>query len=433
MANQNNPANPVPGGQNRNRPNNRPPAQKLEIKINHEIFPDTHNNTVDIAIEIYTFFGGHPLTGCQVYLKEGVTELFSAQTSTTGKAALITSVNMTDKDEIHNYRISLDGYSEEGSLTVRIPALLNVDPPKVDNDPELLILRSHHDGCGNFTVMVRVLKDRGYGLSLPVTIWYQGQGYHLTTDDQGEIVFHVPEILFPGDSREIVATVSGIEEASRLTLHFRQKMVQLYQKYSSDWFVKTNNGRAMILFYLMMICFSLGIIFGTGSGLLNDQTFRQERGLSNQEQTYNRIVGEMSTKAIIAPKSEPKESDWPLGFWKLGFILMIIGSVYGPLAYREEIKEAVVETAESIFDRTTTKSSDPTWEHLAKLVGGFHVARRNANSTITVSDSADPANPSPVNKEKGGHHGWMQIFQISMLGDLAFELLPKLIRKIFMK
>lgn len=433
MANPTNPTNPVPGGQNRNRPNNnnRPPVQKLELKINHEIFPDGSNNTVDIAIELYAFFGGHPLTGCQVYLKEGVTELSAAQTTATGKAVLITTVNMTDKDDIHNYRICLDGYSEEGSLTIRIPALVKVDQPKVDNDPELLILRSHHDGYGNFTVMVRVLKDRGYGLSLPVTIWYQGQAYNLITDNQGESVFAVPEILCPGDSREIVATVSGIEEASRLTLHFRQRMVQPYEKYSSAWFFRTNNGRAMILACAFLMSLILALTFsGLNSSLLNKQTFRDDSGLSKQENIYNRTIGLMAPKAEIKPVAKITDSNLAPGFWKLTLILFFILAVYGPLAWREEIKEAIVETAESIFDRTTTKSNDPNWEHLAKFLGNFHVARRQ---TITVSDSADSTGSnSPADREHG-HHSWVNFFTASMITEVVFELLPKIFRKIFTK
>lgn len=433
MANQNNPANAGQGNQNRNRPNNnRPPAPKLELKVNHEIFPDGGNNTVDIAIEIYAFFGGHPLTGCQVYLKEGVTELFAAQTTATGKAVLMTSIPMLAEEKIHNYRICLDGYQEEGLVTVKISAVPKVDDPKVDNDPELLILRSHHDGCGNFSVMVRVLKDRGYGLSLPVTIWYEGRAYTVHTDDQGETVFSVPQILLPGESREVVATVSGIEEASRLRLNFRERMAQPYEKYSRDWFFGTNNGRAMILACAFLLSLILALTFtGLNSSLLNKQTFRDDSGLSKQESIYNRTIGLVATKAKIKPVANIADSNLAPGFWKLTGILLLILVIYGPLAWREEIKEAIVESAESIFDRTTTKSSDPTWEHLAKFLGNFHVARRH--STIKVSDSTNSSSSgSPVDREHG-HHSWVNFFTASMITEVVFELIPKIFRKIFTK
>lgn len=433
MANQNNPANPVPGGQNRNRPN--PPQPKLELKV----YPSSEirNEVFYLTVDVSAFLGTRPITNKAIILKERSSGILDNQNlDDNGEAVLRAKEKLTDQTKNLTLRVYIPGMQGEEIVTVVIPALSTSDPnladPKTpDNDPEIMILRSYHDGCGNFSVMIRVLKRHGVGLSTPVTIWCQGSAYDITTDDKGEAVFRLRNQLAPGETEEIVVTVSGIEESSKIKLHYHQVNQCPYEKYTRDWFTRTNNGRAMILAYAFFFALFLAVTFGVGSGLLNDRTFRGEDGLSKQEQIYNRTVGVMAPQQTIQPTEEVK-ANWPTGFWKLSFILFVALVIYGPLAWREEIKEVITETAEKIFERSETKSSDPMLENLAKWLGGFNVVRRNPAPKIIVSGSDDQTS-SPASNDGSGHHTGWQIFQISMISDLAFELAPKIFRKIFTK
>lgn len=62
MANQNNPANPVPGGQNRNRPN--PPQPKLELKLNPDSY--IHNGVFQLNVDVRAFMGTRPIINKEI-------------------------------------------------------------------------------------------------------------------------------------------------------------------------------------------------------------------------------------------------------------------------------------------------------------------------------------------------------------------------------
>jgi hypothetical protein len=404
------------------------PSVGYEITFKHVLNSDQQVGTYSLSVECSAFKDGKAVSNQIVIVKEGISEKYSAPTDING--IMVYNANgILGKAEDKILRFCLAGLPFEKTFLVSIPERNQTST--ADNDPESLLLYPSDDGAGRFSVLVRVLKTKGVGLKTTVNILYRGSKHPVQTDDSGDGVFVLPDILNPGESFPLLATVDGIKDEARIKIS-RPRNIVRPARFSRAWF-EINNGRAFVLsvftVMLWLFCFSIG----PGELILNKMTFRNESsGLSSQEEIYNRSVSQYNKVAnpndldkagFAAQKHE--DTKWQHKYLLLALFATFFTIIYAILSQREEIAEGIKEGAERIFSQSSVKASDPTYEKLAKWAGIYSIVR-NPKVEVAMSSSSGATAAS-----SGGQHSLATFFSMDLLSDFIMEVLPAILKRIF--
>lgn len=393
----------------------RQPRQSRMIRLRPDL--NINNGTFTLQVECQVSNNGIAMSNQPVLVKRGLTIIENLTTDQYGTCVFTRNGNQTNAEQTLVFRFCLAGFAEEAEVTVTVPAIST--GAANTNDPDRMILSRYHDGFGNFRVHIRVLKHQGQGIAVPVSIWYRGLQYQINTNNCGEAVFDVPGTLAPGESFPLTATVSGILEAARLKISRPNDPPHHIPKYSGAWWLGTNNGRALIMILVTIALWIVCAIIGPGEPMINPTTFRDESGLSQQEQLYNDIVKDVDETVKIAPKEHQNTGHkiW----WKLAIIMTIITLIYAPLSLREEVAEGIREGVERMLDKDYAKAGDPAFERLIKWVGTYNVARRPQAAQVSTGEH-----------DHGSHGGgWKQLIGVELLFEAIFHIVPAIFRRAF--
>ena len=337
--------------------------------------------------------------------------------------ALETPLRTTEKTDV--FRVVLPGLTDEAEVVITVPA--KERQAKEDNDPEAIILRRYHDGCGNFKVIIRVIKHHGIGVEVPVTIWYRGEKREVNTEKSGEVVFLIPEVVDPGEEEKLVATVSGIAEEATIDIK-RRKLTNQVDLFSGEWWLGTNNGRALILMLLVLLTWIITVFVGVGEPNVNHRMFNDESGLSTSEQFYNQNAALVDRTYVIEPSG-----DWSTGrmaWWGWLSIITFLIIFYSIFSLREEIAAGIEEGFEKLFDKSYSKAGDPAFEKLAKIIGSYRVAR-NSSAEFRTTSSSTGKREVEVESKSGRHPSLMDLFKLDLLSDTLVSVVPAIIKRIF--
>lgn len=380
---------------------------------------DLSAGSYSVAFQAVVLEEGKPWVG-DVSLKEGVSQLSQGTTDSNGQITFPVVGTLSQLEKNVTYRISLIGSSENVEQNLTVPA---AEPKKkIDNDPEVLILRSYHDGCGKFKVAIRILKAHGYGVKTRAKVWYLGKQYIVDTDADGNAVFHVPGVVAPGTSEHLHVSVSGIEDESSVDIKRRKTIVRV-QAFSRDWWLGTNNGRAFILLLAITLVWIITLISGSNDPIINHKMFNDDTGLSKAEQLYNESVG-MVDNTFMIPADKTAWSDGSLVYLGWLVIVTIFILIYAVLSLREEIAAGIEEGVEKLFNKSYAKSGDPVFERLIKFVGSYYVARKKPVAAIQDS-GADDSKPTVT------HPPLATLFKLDLLSDALVAIVPAIMKKIF--
>ncbi len=403
-----------------------PGAQVRQPRIIVKAVPDitVTANTYALNIEVSAFENGQPMFGQEVVLKERISSIDTKTLDANGETIITTNGTLTNAEQIRNFRVILTGKPEDKTLVVTIPAIAAPTAGQNDNDPESMILSRYHDGNGNFRVMIRVLKARGIGLATRVSLWYRGVLYSLGTNPRGEAVFAVPQVVNPGENDHLTATVDGIAEEAKVDIK-RRKLAARVAPFTSGWWFGTNNGRAFLLLSAILLTWIITFMAGTGEPKINHRLFNDNSGLSKSEQFYNEAA-QISVPSRMIEKVEP----WSVGgmpFWGWLLIITVLAIIYAIFSLREEIGAGIEDGFEKLFDKSYSKSGDPAFEKLAKLVGSYYVARKSAPATAGTTNPGSMSGTVDV----AGHPSLGTLFKLDLLSDTLVAIVPAILKRIF--
>ncbi len=314
----------------------------------------------------------------------------------------------------------LETSTEKATIMVEIPEL----PAAPTNDPSKIILIRTSDTLGNFRVLIRVLREGGYGLSTDVNLIFENNRYLVHTDNAGLYTFCIPRLIAPGENLPLQAIVNGIEDAASIRISRRTLRVPSPTRMSAQWLLGTNNGRAFILMCLATFFWIFALVIGIGKPIFHENIFRGENGLSTQEMTYNRVMTQVYADKAITFAPNEVSGQWHHVIWKIAIILTLILLVYGPLSLREEIAEEISRAVENMRDREYAQAGDPWFEKLVAWTGSYAVAR-NRNLAVSATASSQTTEASTDKKS-----GWGN-FPMLLASDAIVEIVPAIVRAMF--
>jgi hypothetical protein len=406
-------------------PKDSKPANKIEIKPKLDL--RVEDNNFELFVECAVYLDGKGLSKQVVLVKEKLAIRGNGTTDSHGVCVISITGSLTKSESIRIFRVCLAGLPHEEELSVTLPAA--TEPSANDNEAESLILSRYHDGNGNYKVHVRVLKPRGVGLQTKVNIWCNGQNVDLDTDEQGNAVYNVPDVIEPGESCLLTATVSGIHNAAKLNITRAKEPRHTIPAWTKRWYLHTNNGRAFLMICFVALLWLACFMVGPGESLINKMTFRNEStGLSTQEELYNSIVKDIDPSQKIVKQEHG--SLWQHDLWKLAVILTLITIFYGIFSLREEITEGVRSWVEKLMDKDDAQSGDPRFEKLLEWAGVYSVARRKAKVEVINPDAPTQASKSRSHSG-GGHPSLGTLFSFDLISDTLVAAFPAIMKKIF--
>ncbi len=383
-------------------------------------------DATDIRIRLRTAKNGLP-EAQRVIVHQNYREVGRVTTDTSGFYDFVAPYVQTARKQTIVFEFFLETGIEKTMVTVEIPEVAAA--PKAD-DPQKVVLIRTHDGCGNFKVLIRVIKAQGYGLETDVDILFDGIKTKRKTNSRGLYQFPVPGVIAEGTNLPLRVFVSGIEDPATIKISRPRTRSVGPSRFSPEWFLLTNNGRAFILMCLAAFFWVFAILIGVGQPLFHENWFRGKDGLSKQEITYNRVIEQAYSKAeaktlVIAPTKVP--GHWHHMVWKIAIILTLIFLIYGPLSLREEIAEEIGRAVENLRDRDYAQAGDPWFEKLVAWSGSYAVAR-NRQATVSASASTTSSSAPTAHEEKKG--GWSS-FPMHLASDAIVEILPAIFRAMF--
>lgn len=399
-----------------------PKVPKIEIKLRPELKVDSNNNTFNLLVECSVFSDGKAVSGQQVIIKEGVSINKTATTDINGVFVTTLSGSLLKDEQNRTFRFCLAGLMNESEITVTIP----VETPKamIDNDPESLSLYRYHDGQGNFNIFARVLKTKGYGVPLPLVVWYRGQKINYQTDEAGEVAFSLSGTVQPGENEELMAFVDGIEEGAKVKIRRHCHRSSFLNQ--PNWLFTTNNGRGLIFLGVSLLFWLLVLLKGFSDfPIINSDLFRDKStGLSSAESLYNEAAKIAGSNVISHPQIN---SSIPSFIIFVAIMFTFFAVFYATLSWREEIIDGIEEGIEKIIDRDHGRSDDPRLEKWLKYLGMKHVVK-NPKIQITTANASEAASVSENTK---GHPSLATLFQLDLFSDLLVTIVPKVLKNIF--
>ncbi len=398
----------------------RPGAPRMSIEATSIV------DATNIRVRLRTAKNGVP-EAQRIIIHRDYREVGRVITDTSGFYDFVTTYTQTSKKQTIVFEFFLEGGTEKATVTVEIPEAAAA--PKVD-DPQKVVLIRTHDGYGAFTVLIRVIKAQGYGLETDVDVLFDGDRYSVRTDARGLYQFNVPRVIDPGENIPFRVMVSGIEDPATIKITRPRIRTTVPRGMTVEWILGTNNGRAVILLCLAAFFWVFATLIGIGKPMIHENYFRNNKGLSRQEITYNQVINQAYSKSdakelVIAPTKVPGK--WHHLVWKIAIILTLVFLIYGPLSLREEIADEIGRVVENLRDRDYAQAGDPWFEKLVAWSGTYAVAH---NKSATVSASATSSNPSAPTAHEEKKGGWSS-FPMHLASDAIVEILPAIFRAMF--
>ena len=402
----------------------------------------------DIRIRIRTAKDGAP-EAQGVIVHRNYREVARFTTDAAGFYDFVEPYTKTDKKQVIVFEFFLESGTEKATVTVDVfPA---DSAPKAD-DPQKVVLIRNHDGHGNFTVLIRVIKAQGYGLETDVDVLFEGGRFKRRTDARGFYSFKISRTIAPGENLPFRVFVSGIEDPATIKISRPRTRTTVPRGFNTAWLLGTNNGRATIMLCLAVFFWLFAIVIGIGQPLVHKNWFRGEDGLSKQEQTYNSVMNqyfpakESATKpsfgkkvakffgaeenSPLAIQSTKVPGHWHHLIWKIAIIFTLIFLIYGPLSLREEIAEEIGRAVENLRDRDYAQAGDPWFEKLVAWSGAYAVAS-NKQSTISATTTSGTGSADFTSHDGHDKKGGWSSFPMHLASDAIVEILPAIFRAMF--
>ncbi len=423
---------------NANR-NNNGPSPKVSI----EVTPASQDlgDRVQITFEVSVFNGSNPLSGQKIVLMDGVSRVAqpngAGTVGTNGIGTLQVEIPLTDREQQKMLRVSLDGRPETFSFPVLIPAKKKT--PTTKNGAESLIAMKYQNDNGQVNFKLRLLKHGGEGIENQIiAVWWRGDNYHVTTDAIGEASFSNTINLCEGDEDDIVFTTSGIEKEAKMVLRRRVTSTQP-RAFSSGWWLGVNNGRAFLLFCLVLVLWFLAFRFGPGMPVAGEKLFNGKDGLSAAERYYNETAERYGR--AIAPTDDSADFIFfgliaKKKIWIWAVILTIALIIYFPIAAREEIAEAIEDIKVKLVDRNIVKVGDPFFEQLVASAASIGLARDASSGEVQFGPVASSTAPHPddLNRDgkkdkKGFGNSFWSFLSLDLIGDLVLGVIKRVFNR----
>lgn len=373
-----------------------------------------------VLIEVKLKKGSSTLPNTTVRIKRGVADLSAQSTDANGELHYTHKEPLTSTGKNIELRFMLTGNdATESKIIITLPESVKQGV----NNPEIMTLRSHHDGNGHFTIFVRVMKTGGIGIVKPVVLEFDGTQHTVNTDDQGNTAFSLTKVFSPGEEMELVAKVSGIVEPSKLKLKRPLERTPAPKRLSCDWLLKKNNGRAILFLAFMVFLWGFCWTIGWGNPILN----KPQTELSSQQKSFNEIASQVDKKFVIQINESENRGEWQKKFWFFAFIWTLFSFVYAPLSLREEIFEGLKEGLQRIAEKNVARTSDPLYERMASFAGTYSAARSHSAGVHI------PGSGNGATKPATGDTPFAKLLASDLISDITVEVLPALFKTIFRK
>lgn len=404
--------------QRQNNQQNRPPRSPQKgISVDLTTQGETY------YFSIRTSEGSQSASMGVIFMKDGQ-RLRDVATDQNGFYFFEATHPQTDVEQKVKYVFSLHQGVEKAEFLLEIPAKPSTATPKKD-DPQKVVLIRLKKPNGDFAVFCRVLKPLGYGMKVDVDLLAEGNRHTCSTDDTGILIWDFPYQVLPGEEKRVEVVVDGIEDHAKINLK-RLKTRRPRRGGIPGFFdFRTNNGRSRILLILVAILWIVALSIGTGPAAINQGLFREENGLSVQEQRINNINSQyFPSEEEIFKSKEVSSGGFNHFIWKAALILTLVLLIYGPLSLREEIAEEFSLAVEKLKDREYAQAGDPWFEKLVAWSGSYAVARSSDVKAVTTSSSNDQTMP---NKKKG----LWQHLPVHLISDAIVEFIPLVFKVLF--
>jgi len=398
--------------------------------ITANISADTVAGTYAADFLVTVFEDGRPMANQPVSLLEGVAQINTGNTDTYGRIMFPVTGNLQNLGRTIPYRICLVNFTDNVEQNLTVPAL---DPKQpVDNDPVTMILHRHHDGCGNFSIIVRVLKEHGYGIKTRVTFEYLGNLYRVATNRVGEAIFRVPGTVLPGEHNKLRAWVDGIEEERSFDIKVRETLVQV-PAFSNAWWLGTNNGRAFILMLALFVAWFICLRIGVGDSIFSHNLLaNKETGLSSVEQYENHYLAMADSTKMYKPDMDAQASVGRIAYWGWMIVISILVAIYSLFAWREEVGAWLEGVIEKLFDRDHSEANDPRLEQLGKILGSHHVIRKAPKVILqTVNPAAPGVDPNADIQPGDTIHRPSTMFKMDLISDSVVAIMGAILKRFF--
>lgn len=390
-------------------------ATKLELKYQLELTPSTYS----LSVKVVLLDGTDAVRGEDIKVEKNLQPALIINTGVNAAALYEETGPLPTTSEKVTYYFSINTPYTLEMLEVTLPArnATVVD----DNDPVSLILQRLDDGAGNYNVVIRCLKGRGYGVKTTAKTLYQNAMTDVPLGDDGVGMFDCGN-LAEGDKHKLVVTVDGIEESA--TLMIKRPKAKPTNK---PWSLKTNNGRArwlMIIIGILLIIGIFGAIYGWNP-ILTAELFRGSDGLTVQQQLHNELAfgGQVIPVKTVA-------SDFWSHYWGNWTVFFLLGTIYWLMSWREEIADGVSDTIQSLIDRDHDRAQDPWLQRMMTMSSSFAAARsKKAKAQVLIGGNTSQA--TDTSTAGNGHPSLATLFKLDLMSDILVELVPAVLKRIF--
>ncbi|MDD4901115.1 MAG: hypothetical protein PHS62_03320 [Patescibacteria group bacterium] len=311
-------------------------------------------------------------------------------------------------------------------------APLQATPPTIHN-PVIMQVFPSWLPSGDVNIFTRILAGSKMGIKgATVQYIWQGESTPETTDKDG-FTRHPLTIspLEPDDpaNDKLTAFVSGIEESA--AMNFRKPLTKSPEQKRKD--LKNN----CIAMWAILVISAIWVVFsiqvyrhGFGQPLMS----LRRTQLTEQQKLLNETPG-VKGSFLEVGKDEPVpfEERWqkPTLLGLLCLTICVLG--YGILSLREEVADILKQSIQKVMNRWGYKTvvSDPILSQIMEYLGTIKIVRKeapvNAATTTTPQTGTGATTDQALTTTSS-----TRIFKLSLLADLIAEILPRLLRKLFM-
>lgn len=338
--------------------------------------------------------GGKPLSNTVVNFKQDNTILGNSKTDTHGEAHLHGLVPLLQQNSILEFRALYNNFSD--TETVHVPKAIT--PPEPSNDPETIeLMNIAFTNEGLVYVHLILKKEKGKAMkNTKVKLLFEDDEATEETDELGHLSFRMLRPIPPGEWKTVVVVVDGIATACKLTLYNPLPKLTLREILSR--LVRR------VGFYLLGVpaIFSFPMCVVTFLYI---------------------FMGRTATE--LAVDGAGNSGLWIVFFGFLAFIELILFIIY-LLAFYFGIK--YTEAKELLKDRVIYEKAafagDSRWEKLHRWIEEKKIFQKEETTTVKEPAKA-PASTSP----SGGKSDTWRIILLSVLSDLGWDVIGKVISK----
>ncbi len=372
-----------------------------------------------LKLEARVTKGTKVLSGVELRLREGINTLENKITNTNGEADFEITKPLSFAGKEVTLRMVMNGLEvAEDEFKVTFPTVEKVEK----DDPQVITMRSHHDGNGVFTLFIRVYKEGGVGISVPVVLEYNSSKTSVKTDSNGTKKWQMLRTLAPGETLDVVASVSGIADSVKLCLRRRNDPALAPNLWTRAWFKAHNNQIAACLLIIMALFWITCPLIGFGNSVFMER----KEGLSQQQTLYNQIVIKADKISADSNKAIADKGNWQKNVWIFTIILTIFTAIYAPLSLREEVAEGLREGLHRIATKNSDKAGDPLYERLASFAGTYAASKQHG---VLLSANNSEGGEVPLNHSQ--HTPFHKLLASDIISDTLVEVIPSIISSVF--